>query len=672
MDVDSMDIVGKDADYRRRKPASAFSAACIYLAILLSLSALIFAASAAPHNGDEFQLAQPDGKLVPVRVFGDEFYQDVESVDGFTLIRDADGWICYADLSADGSEYVSTGIRYTGGVRNAAGGRKGLRIAKSSVLSKHRKNRELLGYDELVSYRPEPSNKQQSLSKSADGQEAAATVRKVVGLTLLIEFPDQRATINKATINDFCNRVGGITGNGANPAGSVYDYYHDVSNGLLEYTNLVTPLILLDSNKTYYDRGTNYQYVPQLLTHALTKLKATGFDVSTLTTQTSGSGGSRRDVVLALNIFYAGSPTQGWSNGLWPHSGTMTSSVTSATVINGKSFSRYQMSNLGTGTTPPSIGTFVHENGHLIMGWPDLYSYESPTHSNGVGSWCVMNSNNSTNPQQPNAYLRDQAGWINVTQLTDATAGLFSMPSNGHQAFKYARNNKESYYIEARRRTTASADSRNTAIPGSGLLIWHVHTDGDNTTPKKGFPLIELIQADGRNDLENKTNSGDATDPFRARYNASFNKATTPAAVYHDGVLSNIDIHEISDSGANMSFKVGSGTSGIDYEDSISTADEKQSPTTPIISSASIKALSYDIKALPSGDITFTLPSAERLSLKLYDVRGRHVATLVDGMKNAGTHRVKTSNIASMGQGLYIVRMRSDRYSKDVKLRCFR
>ncbi len=55
--------------------------------------ALIFGplrASAAPVMGELFDLRQPDGSLVPVRIWGDEFYRVVESLDGYTLVRDAE------------------------------------------------------------------------------------------------------------------------------------------------------------------------------------------------------------------------------------------------------------------------------------------------------------------------------------------------------------------------------------------------------------------------------------------------------------------------------------------------------------------------------------------------------------------------------------------------------
>jgi hypothetical protein len=189
--------------------------------------ALIGAAYAAPHNGEEFLLSQPDGSLVRTLIWGDEFYQDVESPDGYTLVRDKDGWICYAELSADGSEYVSTGVRYTGGSRASATAttRKGLRISKKSIGEKHRRNRQILGYDELIAPRPAPPLKKSASNAPPDvvGPDPVprADTKIVVGLTLLIDFPDQKSNIPQAAISDFCNRKGGV--NGTNQAGSVYD-----------------------------------------------------------------------------------------------------------------------------------------------------------------------------------------------------------------------------------------------------------------------------------------------------------------------------------------------------------------------------------------------------------------------------------------------------------------
>ena len=83
---------------------------CIVFAVCLFLNTAT--TNADPVWGEFFELDQPDGSRVEVLIWGDEFYRVVESLDGYTLVRDpATGVICYARLSADGNDLVSTGVR---------------------------------------------------------------------------------------------------------------------------------------------------------------------------------------------------------------------------------------------------------------------------------------------------------------------------------------------------------------------------------------------------------------------------------------------------------------------------------------------------------------------------------------------------------------------------------
>src|SRR5687768_2924798 len=69
---------------------------------------------AAPYTGVTMWFRQPDNSRVPVRVWGDEFYQRVETIDGYPLVRNTEGWICYARLNADETDWLSTTIVYNG------------------------------------------------------------------------------------------------------------------------------------------------------------------------------------------------------------------------------------------------------------------------------------------------------------------------------------------------------------------------------------------------------------------------------------------------------------------------------------------------------------------------------------------------------------------------------
>ncbi|MCL2207901.1 MAG: M6 family metalloprotease domain-containing protein [Fibromonadales bacterium] len=588
----------------------------LFIAILF---AAFFNLFAAPHNGEEFELAQPDGSVVPVLIFGDEFYQDVESHDGFTLVRDKEGWICYAELSADGSEYVPTEVRYTGKKSKAPDAQRKKRISKKSFHEKHRRVREALGHNDFAPLEASDFDSPMVSNAPPEGiSPAAAEAKRIVGLTLLINFPDSSAKITKETMEEFLNSPGGYQGK--NAAGSVSDYFRDVSNGLLEYTNIVAPFVTVDKNKDYYDDDSEYKRVPELLTTALTKLKENGFDISAVSTETTSSSFNRREVAVALNVFYAGSPVRGWAKGLWPHQGTYSGSL--YIEVNGVKiyFSRYQLSSLGKSSSPPGIGTTVHENGHMIMKWADLYPYDNGT--NFVGQYCVMGTSSNSNPQIPNPYFRDLAGWIDVTDVTNTNATLAHV-ANSHTAYKYTRDANESYYIETRRRT-----GRNSSILGDGLAIWHVHKKGNNTDKaKSGFPLVAVVQANKGTGTPTK----DAL--FQAPNRTVFNNYTTPFAEYHDKTLSDIDISEISAVSNEMTFKIGGNLimpSSSSAE--LSSSSSKPSSSSVAEPSSSSEATSIarlpqigNIRAYAKGNAIILENLLKGTKIEVYSLQGKRI-----------------------------------------------
>jgi len=69
----------------------------------------------------------------------------------------------------------------------------------------------------------------------------------------------------------------------------------------------------------------------------------------------------------------------------------------------------------------------------------------------------------------------------------------------------------------------------------------------------------------------------------------------------------------------------------------------------------------------PSTTITFYLPRTERVSLRLYDVTGREVETLVEGEVPAGMHELRwTAN--HHASGMYVYRMQAGTYMEAKKL----
>lgn len=70
----------------------------------------------------------------------------------------------------------------------------------------------------------------------------------------------------------------------------------------------------------------------------------------------------------------------------------------------------------------------------------------------------------------------------------------------------------------------------------------------------------------------------------------------------------------------------------------------------------------------PSTVIRYKLPTAARVSLKLYDIIGRETATLVDEFKPAGSHTFIFNSNAAFTSGVYFYRLKAGDYSAVKKM----
>jgi M6 family metalloprotease-like protein len=502
------------------------------LTLLLSIAALCQPSYGAPVYGRLMTLGQPDGQRVEVRVWGDEFYQIVESVDGYTLIRDpANRIICYAQLSSDKTRLASTGAAVGSRDPGSMGLGKHLRVSTESVLGQVATARLALASADPVG----------AMKTAGTGWiNPATTVNGAVqGLCLLIDFSDEVGTIQPSAVADFCNQVG-YAANGN--SGSVRDYYYEVSAGHLVYTNFVAQQYYRAvQTKAYYDDPAIEYGVRarELIIEALTALDTSGFDFSQYDADHDGK-------VDAVNCFYAGPPDNGWSQGLWPHSGYL------SFTADGVSVSRYQISDMGSELY---LDTFCHENGHLLCNWPDLYDYDFD--SSGVGKYCLMSDMASrTNPVQPCAYLKYIAGWADTTLLVNHQIGLpLNAGLNRMYKLENPTNANEYFLIENRQRT-----GRDAALPDDGLALWHIDTEGSNNWQQRTASLhyeVSLVQADGRWDLESNRNTGDTTDLWKSPTYTTCGSMTNPSTNWWDGTTSILGISQVSVSSPTMTFAFG-------------------------------------------------------------------------------------------------------------------
>ena len=439
-------------------------------------------------------LKQPDGTELQVLGSGNQYAATFETLDGHTVVEDpATGFYEYAVTDAEGDELVATGITAgavpSSAFKLAAGARASVSRRKVQVQESKLPPGGTRWEKRLAARRATPPGALAAPPKRT-------TVGDYVGLVLLIDFPDVSGTIPGEEVERYCNEQG-YRGFGNN--GSVYDYFHDVSNDKLRYTNVVAPYYTAQHKRDYYTNEAIEQpkRTRELIQEALRYHKTKGtIDFTKLTLDTA-------QCAYALNVFYAGPCVNNWAKGLWPHSFHL---GTSFPLASNAYAHDYQITNIGSEL---SLGTFCHENGHMICDFPDLYDYGYE--SRGVGKWCLMCAGNfdEKNPTHVGAYLKYRAGWATVKPVA---TGTVQAKAPGNEFFIHNRTPHEYLLLENRTRT-----GRDASLPGQGLAIWHIDEQGDNSNEQGTAALhyeCKLIQADGRDDLENGSNDGDASDLF--------------------------------------------------------------------------------------------------------------------------------------------------------------
>jgi hypothetical protein len=221
------------------------------------------------------------------------------------------------------------------------------------------------------------------------------------------------------------------------------------------------------------------------------------------------------------------------------------------------------------------LGTFCHENGHMICWWPDLYDYDYD--SAGVGRFCIMaGGGGSTNPVEPCGHLKDISGLAVAHVLGDLPQRGLTLTAGSNEVYKFItpENANEYYLVENRQRTGRDAN-----LPDAGLAIWHVDRFGDNSfnemTTTYHFQAT-VVQADGRWDLENDVNSGDNTDLWKAPDYTACGPKTTPNTNWWTTKVSYLLVSNISASGPSMTFDYrGPGLPNVDSDgDGLSDWDE--------------------------------------------------------------------------------------------------
>lgn len=369
---------------------------------------------AGPAKPGVVTVTQGDGSTVKIRISGDEFSNQVTTVEGYTLTADADGDWAFATLDGNGllvptpvkakpvSDLTDSERRILG-----AGLRKNLEPLRPTGLQQRLKAAR--------TYSLTTRSGSGDIPPLLGGTSWKPSGNKKI-LVLLAEYPDLPFTngSNEAFNNLLNSR--NYTKNGA--TGSVWQYYYDNSNGQFDPEFTVAGPYRLSKNRAYYKAR------PEEMVAEAARLADSDVDFSQF-----AENGTAHDVF----VFYSGgAESTGDPNGIWPHRSSLKNLVLDGVTVPGYACSsELEPGTLGNSTLA-AIGSFCHEFGH-VLGWPDFYDTVNgnSTKCDLPGYFSQMSygtyNNGSRTPPALSILERWMMGWAEP-EVLEAT-GEYSLPA---------------------------------------------------------------------------------------------------------------------------------------------------------------------------------------------------------------------------------------------------
>lgn len=525
--------------------------------LILMCNAAGWAAPAAPID---FQLQQPDGAVFTAQQGGDEWFNWV-AVDKHVVGQAADGTWRYVQLTPTGTKFSSA----------RAGKDPPPLDAVSDV--------------QYAAIQP-------SRSFGAPKKGPVPPVRAPSGstepmLVLLVSFADRSINTSVASWQDLFFGTSGKT---------VRTYYDEVSksgfhfvpaaesqgagnDGIVEvtlgYSHPNTGANMTDANR---------QVVKDALNAANGYVNFSGFDRNA----DHGLSNNELHVVTILAGYeHAYGYACGNTPSVWGHRWSLGWTV-AAPVLDGVAVSD---SAFGGGYTQQGewhcehqavIGLLCHELGHDI-GLPDLYDTDAGNGSSqGIGVFSVMaggswgksssDAYQGMSPVHPDAWSKLAMGFLTPTMA--AANGSYTLYQTGggtHNVVRINTNDLNQYFLIENRQLNGFDTGMyqqflitGGGAAGGGLAVWHIDTSVTSHYPAandvnadamhKGVDLEEANQgAVGASELDTNANGGNRQQLFYLGNQTHFGDATIPSSRLYNGSATNIDLANVSASGAAMS-----------------------------------------------------------------------------------------------------------------------
>lgn len=505
-----------------------------------------------------------NGKWVDIFMQGDEHHKFAFTTDNYTILNDSNGW-WYATKTKNGE------------------------VKKSSfrLVAKEDENSELKNFKQTC---PEklipPTNISNTFRRVVDKSQTAGNT-PIVGerhaLVILMQYQDVKFKCSKEAFDNLFNLLE-YKENGA--TGSVRDFYRFASQGQLDYVSDIYGPFTSNYPMRFYgenDAIGNDANPQELCKEALRNLPD-NLDLSLY--DNDGDG-----IIDNVHIIYAGYGEEAGASSaaIWAHEYPHQISINNGRDITIAGYSCSPELSGNTNANITNIGVICHELGHAL-GAMDYYdtNYGTGGEYLGTGQWDIMASgswnNDGKTPSGFNPYVRSCVfGWNRQELLSpNMQVCLPRMElDNAEQTSIYRlETDDEGDYFLLENRQKYSFDE---ALPGEGLLIYHVHPDIEKYTkantvnathPQCIYPVCASGSTPSMNEYGNINTEGC---PFPGNTNnCIFTVDSSPAAIAWNGSAAKVSI-------SNIRMDYTNGSILFSTDDSVTNPDEPNIPEENII-----------------------------------------------------------------------------------------
>lgn len=503
-------------------------------------------ALAVPAIPKPITVKQPDGTSITIMLRGDEHLNWAETTDGYTLLRDGQGYLSFAEKDKNGN-LVASSVRYFGSSSEAKAMGLTPKLRYSNEQIKEAFNRPL-----SREFNKKPAG---LLTKSTDksqflidGTFPSTGKRKL--LVLLVNYSDTQTRYSRQDIQDMMSKenYGGI--------GSLRDYYLEQSYGKLDLDITVSDWIKLPKPKGTYGADGASTIIYDALSQLSQTLDLKQFD-------NDGDG-----ILDGLAVIHQGTGQEASmdASDIWSHS-----SIIYGQTFNGVTVRRYTIEPEINARTQKlqNIGVIAHEFGHAL-GAPDYYDtdYEASGEFSGTGIWDLLangawSGDYGSRPTGVNAWQKWIWGWTEPTLLDESTT-ITDMPSatDSPVAYRMETGTPGEYFIMENRQNSKGFDY---SLPGHGLIIYHVNenliksklfTNDINATYPQGIYAVcsdAGVDPDRQPTSYGNINSSYAPFPGEGGH-TEFSDNTLPSAKSLEGRASYRALTDITDVDGKVSF----------------------------------------------------------------------------------------------------------------------